>query len=449
MARKRRGREGLALDWRTLSVYLLGVFLGALDTNVIAPIFPLLEKGFHITLGWTAWTVTAYTVSYAVATVMGGALGDRLGHRPVFEGGLVAFGVASVLAALSPNFGVFVLARVIQGAGAGAVYPNAQAAGLNLFPEGRRGTALGLFGAAFGMAAIIGPVVGGALGQYLGWPAVFWLNAPLAVVILMRSRGLTDAARRDRPLPDACGGASLSTFIASALLVLAISGRLRLLFAVVALASLLVFLWRERTARHPFLDWRPLGRRSGVALMTGAALIGLDMSAVVFVPTLAQRDLAVSVFQSGVALLPAAFSGAVASGLVGVLVDRIGGRRLIVGGLLAAVAGGILLAWPPLDWLRFAVAMVVLGMATALTMGAPLNRLGIGLYRDDQTAEALALMAVFRSVGLAAGPVVLTQAARVHGFTGMFASVALASLLGALLFLLVPEGGRGEEPAPA
>jgi len=97
MARKRRGREGLALDWRTLSVYLLGVFLGALDTNVIAPIFPLLEKGFHITLGWTAWTVTAYTVSYAVATVMGGALGDRLGHRPVFEGGLVAFGVASVL----------------------------------------------------------------------------------------------------------------------------------------------------------------------------------------------------------------------------------------------------------------------------------------------------------------------------------------------------------------
>lgn len=445
----RRARERLSLDWSTLSVYLLGVFLGALDTNVIAPIFPLLEKGFHISLGWTAWTVTAYTVSYAVATVMGGALGDRIGHRRVFEGGLVAFGVASVLAALAPSFAVFVVARIIQGAGAGAVYPNAQAAGIRLFPEGRRGTALGLFGAAFGMAAIVGPVVGGALGQYLGWPSVFWLNAPLAVLILLRSRRLAAVSGTNRPLPDGYGGLSFSVFIASALLVLATGGNIRVLFAALAAGSLVVFLLRERRAENPFLDWHPLGRRSGVALMVGAALIGLDMSAVVFVPTLAQRDLSVSVFESGVALLPAAFSGAVASGLVGVMVDRIGGRRLIVGGLLAAVAGGVLLAWPPLDWLRFVIAMVVLGIATALTMGAPLNRLGIALYREDQTAEALALMAVFRSVGLAAGPVVLTAATVVHGFTGMFSSVALASLVGALLFLLVPEAGRREGPAPA
>ncbi|MGC8487548.1 MAG: MFS transporter [Clostridia bacterium] len=439
----------MSLDWGTLSVYLLGVFLGALDTNVIAPIFPLLERGFHVSLAWTAWTVTAYTVSYAVATVMGGALGDRVGHRRLFEAGLMAFGVASILAALSPNFGVFVAARIIQGAGAGAVYPNAQAAGLRLFPDGRRGTALGLFGAVFGMAAIVGPVVGGALGQYVGWPAVFWLNAPLAVLILLRSRRLAAVGGRPGDLPDATGGVAFSVFIASALLVLAVGGPGRIVFAVLALAALWLFLQRERAAVRPFLDWHPLGRRSGAALMVGAALIGLDMSAVVFVPTLAQRDLTVSVFVSGVALLPAAFSGAVASGAVGVMVDRLGGRRLIVTGLLAAAAGGILLAWPHVDWLRFVVAMVVLGTATALTMGAPLNRLGLALYRDDQTAEALALMAVFRSVGLAAGPVVLTAAARVHGFTGMFSVVALASMAGALLFLLVPEaGGRQAGPEP-
>jgi MFS family permease len=446
MSRK-PARERLHLDWPTLSVYLLGVFLGALDTNVIAPIFPLLERGFHITLGWTAWTVTAYTVSYAVATVLGGALGDRVGHRRLFEAGLVAFGVASVLAALSPTFGVFVVARVIQGAGAGSVYPNAQAAGMRLFPANRRGTALGLFGAVFGMAAIVGPVLGGAFGQYLGWPSVFWLNAPLAVLILWRSRRLPVERGTPRPLPDAVGGFAFSGFIASALLVLAAGGGARILFALLAAASLTLFIVRERAAAQPFVDWRPLVRHSGAALMAGAAIIGLDMSAVVFVPTLAQRDLAVSVFVSGLALLPAAFSGAVASGVVGVMVDRLGGRRLIIFGLVAAMAGGILLAWPHLTWTRFVVAMVVLGAATALTMGAPLNRLGIALYRDDQAGEALALMAVFRSVGLAAGPVLLTAAARVHGFTGMFGSVALASVIGALLFVMVPEAGTAR-PAP-
>lgn len=446
MSRK-PARARLNLDWPTLSIYLLGVFLGALDTNVIAPIFPLLERGFHISLAWTAWTVTAYTVSYAVATVLGGALGDRVGHRRLFEAGLVAFGVASVLAALSPTFGVFVVARVIQGAGAGSVYPNAQAAGMRLFPAARRGTALGLFGAVFGMAAIVGPVVGGALGQYLGWPSVFWLNAPLAVVLLWRSRRLPVEPGRPRPLPDAAGGFAFSGFIASSLLVLAVGGSVRILFAVLAVGSLVLFLVRERWAVQPFVDWRPLVRHSGVALMAGAALIGLDMSAVVFVPTLAQRDLGVSVFVSGLALLPAALSGAVASGVVGVMVDRLGGRRLIMSGLLAAMVGGILLAWPHPTWPRFVVAMVVLGAATALTMGAPLNRLGIALYRDDQAGEALALMAVFRSVGLAAGPVLLAVADRVHGFTGMFGTVALASLIGALLFVLVPEAGASV-PAP-
>lgn len=174
-------------------------------------------------------------------------------------------------------------------------------------------------------------------------------------------------------------------------------------------------------------------------MMVGAALIGLDMSAAIYVPALTQKSLGFSVLDSGLALLPAAFSGAVLSGVGGVLVDKMGPRRILSIGLYFGAAGGLLLAWPPLTMVRFILAMIASGTGTAFTMGAPLNKLALGLYRDDQAGEALSLVALFRAVGLAAGPVILTAAHSVYGFTGMFGAVFVASVVGALAFLLVPD----------
>jgi MFS family permease len=154
---------------------------------------------------------------------------------------------------------------------------------------------------------------------------------------------------------------------------------------------------------------------------------------------LAQRELHFSVFASGVALMPAAFSGAILAGVGGVMVDRLGPRRVLLAGLVAGAVGGVLLMLPHVSLLRFGLAMVAFGVGTAFTMGAPLNRMALGLYRADQAGEALSLVAVFRSVGLAAGPVLLTAATAFGGFGGMFGAVALACLLGAGLFLYVPD----------
>jgi MFS family permease len=169
----------------------------------------------------------------------------------------------------------------------------------------------------------------------------------------------------------------------------------------------------------------------------------------VFVPTLAQVGLHFSVLSSGLALLPAAFTGAVLAGAGGVMVDRVGPRRVLMLGLLLATIGGVLLAWPPLDAVRFFIAMVSLGGGTALTMGAPLNKLGIALYRRDETGQALGLMAVFRSVGLAVGPVVLTLASAARGFTGLFGLMAVASLVGVILFSTIVDPTVGSNPGSA
>ncbi|MCY0900101.1 MAG: MFS transporter [Firmicutes bacterium] len=426
-------------NWRILSVYLIGVFIGALDTNVLAPVFPLIMRGFHLRLQWMAWTITGYTVAYIVSTVLSGAWGDRAGHKRVFLWGIVAFMLASILAAVSPAFWVFMLARVVQGAGAGAVYPNAQAEGILQFPTQRRGMALGLFGAVFGMASVLGPTLGGLLGQYLGWPSVFLINVPIALLVLVLSGRVAPSAVQDRPVPDWRGGLAFSVLMTTALLTLVVGGTGRWVLGIVALFALVAFISRERQSRVPFLDPAPLRAQRGVAMMIGAALIGLDMSAAVFVPTLVQRVLGFTVLASGLALLPAAVSGAVLSGAGGVLVDRVGPRKVLMVGLIAGAVGGLLLAWPGLTFARFIIAMLVFGLGTAFTMGAPLNRMALALYRDDQAGEALSVAALFRGIGMSCGPIILTAASDVRGFAGMFGSVMIASLVGALAFLFVPD----------
>lgn len=440
-ARRRHGRQHALPPkaFASFAIYLIGVFVGALDTNVLGPAFPLIMRSFHVSLSWVAWTITAYTVAYVATTVLAGAIGDRRGRRTVFVFGLVAFGVASLLAASARSFPFFVFARVVQGVGAGAVYPNAQAEGVALFPAERRGMALGMFGAVFGLASIIGPNVGGVLAQYVGWPSIFLLNVPIVVVVLILSRRLAATPSRGEPLPDVAGGLSFAAFLASALLALEAGGAARLGLLVLAIVLLLIFLWRQQRATTPFLDSAPLTNAAGAAMIAGAALIGLNMSAAVFVPTLVQRELHYSVVASGVALMPAALSGAVLAGVGGVLVDRVGAKSVLLLGLLAGAIGGLLLMLPHLTLLRFILAMVAFGVGTAFTMGAPLNRLALALYRDDQAGEALSLVAVFRSVGIAAGPVLLTIAAAWQGFEAMFGAVAVASVIGFLLFLTVPD----------
>ena len=439
-------------NWSVLSIYLLGVFIGALDTTVIGPAFPLIAHGLHVSLAWNAWAITTYTVAYAAFTVLAGAAGDRFGRRRAFTVGVATFGVASLVAGFTGTFWLFLVARALQGMGAGAVYPNAQAEGIGQFPAERRGMALGVFGAVFGLASIIGPNVGGVLAQFVGWRAIFLLNVPIALAVLARVHVLPRHPGRGGALPDWLGGLGFAGLLVALLLAFSLPGvaRIPALVAIVACGAL--FWVRQRTARPPFLDTRPLASRGGLAMIGGSVAIGMDLAAAVFVPTLAQRSLGLSVALSGVALMPAAFIGALLAGAGGVMVDRIGPRAVLQSGLVAAVVGGVLLATPHLTLLIFVLAMLALGVSTAFTMGAPLNRLALALYRDEQAGEALALVAVFRAVGLASGPIFLTLIAADHGIGSMFWLVAAASAAGALIFFGVPDvrpARRAGAPAAA
>ncbi|MDI3270180.1 MAG: MFS transporter, partial [Bacillota bacterium] len=376
---------------KALAIYFVGVFIGALDMSIIGPVFPLIASDFNVSVTWDAWTVTAYTAVYAVGTVLAGAMGDRLGHRRLFAWGLFLFGLGSAVAALAPSFWVFLLGRALQGGGAGAIFPNAQAAGIQAFPPEKRGTALGLFGAVFGVAAIIGPNLGGLLGQYWGWQAIFWVNVPLVAIVLLLVPSLPRTALRDRGVPDLWGGILFGLALVALLLSLTAQAHygLELLLAGLLLAYL--FAWRQR---HPggkerFLDLKAFASLWGGTVVAGAILVGMDMAAAVFIPSLAQKELGVGVLASGLSVMPAAFTAALFSALGGVLVDRRGSRFVLVAGLLAATAGALFLVPAHLTWWRFIAGLSLMGIGTAFTMGAPLNRMALALFPGDRSGEAL------------------------------------------------------------
>ncbi|HET7559347.1 MAG TPA: MFS transporter [Limnochordia bacterium] len=423
---------------RTLGIYMLGVFLGALDMSVVAPAFPLIAKHFGVALTWDAWTITTYTIAYTAATVLAGAAGDRFGRRKLFAWGVAAFGLGSALCAVAGPFWLFLAARVVQGAGAGAIFPNAQAEGIQLFPPERRGRALGMFGAVFGLASMIGPNVGGILAQLYGWQSIFWINVPIAVVVLAAVRMLPRSQVLARRMPDWRGGVAFAGLISAALFALTVSGGLRIWLAGAAAFFALAFASAQRRAALPFIKADAL-RAGGYWLFAGAAIVGLDMASLVFVPLIAQNDLGFSVLSSGVSVTPMAFLGALMTGLGGILIDRIGPIPVVGCGMLAWSAGGALLAIGPITTFRFFTALGLFGLGTAFTMGPPLNKLALGLFADEQAGEALSLMSVFRSIGIAAGPVILAIAEHAGGYGALFGSLAVLSL--AAVFLFVRAGG--------
>src|SRR5256884_1707827 len=179
-----------------LALSAVASFMVILDMLVVATALSAIQRDLGASLAGLEWTVNAYTLSFAVLLMTGAALGDRYGRRRMFAAGLALFAAASAGCALATDIGALIAARTVQGAGAAMIMPLALSLLNGAFPPARRGWATGIYGSVTALAAILGPVLGGAITQGIAWPWVFWLNVPIglvaAVLVLRRieeSRG--------------------------------------------------------------------------------------------------------------------------------------------------------------------------------------------------------------------------------------------------------------------
>ena len=175
---------------------MIGFFMILVDSTIVAVAIPAIMEGLDADINQVIWVNSSYLLAFAVPLLITGRLGDRLGPKNVYLVGLVVFTLASAWCGLSGTVGMLIVARVVQGLGASMINPQTMTMITRLFPPQQRGTAMGVWGAAAGVATLVGPLLGGVLIDVIGWEWIFFINVPVGVVgFVMAVRLLPDLPR--------------------------------------------------------------------------------------------------------------------------------------------------------------------------------------------------------------------------------------------------------------
>ena len=320
----------------------LGVFAGALDLGVLSPALPALAHTFAIPGRDVAWVFTLYLFANVVSIPVMTKLSDVYGRRPIYIACVATFVAGSVFAIAAPTFAVFLVARAIQAVGAGGIFPVAAAAIADRVPLERRGSALGLLGAVWGLAAIVGPTFGGVVTHFVSWRWIFAANVPLGLIVIVRSRShVPAAAARTRGPLDVAGLALLAFGLLAVMIGLtrldatapALGGNALTLAAVaVALIAFAALIPVERAAREPVISPALFGTRQLVVTYTLEVLIGMLESALFFVPAALVATQHLSYALAGIVAAVGAVVFVAVIPLAGRALDLYGSRIVLMAG---------------------------------------------------------------------------------------------------------------------
>ena len=333
----------------TVVALLLGLFLAAMEMTVVSTAMPT-AVGDLGGIQLYAWAFAAYMLTATVTVPIHGKLADLYGRKPVMQAGIALFLVGSFACGHAGSMTALIAFRAVQGLGAGAIQPIALTIVGDLFDVHERARWQGVFGAVWGLAGLIGPLLGGAIVHYLSWRWVFYVNIPLGLgcAAVLGVAYHERVAHHEQRL-DLAGALLLAATVLAALL--AVRSRAAAALAVpAALVALGLFLWVERRAQEPLFPLDLFTQRVMAVSSVTSALVGAAMIAMVtYVPLYVQSVLGATPTGAGSAIAPMAIGWPIASTLSGRLLPRSGYRVLIRGGLLltALAATGIALLLRP------------------------------------------------------------------------------------------------------
>ena len=427
---------------RLMPALFIGVFMAALDTAVVAPAIPALREAFAIDHREAALLMVVFILCSLCSTALLANLGDRHGRRPVFLASVTCFAAGSLLIALSPSFWMVLVGRAVQGIGAGGIMPTASAViGDAVAPSGR-GRALGLIGATYGMAFVLGPPLATLLMLTLSWHWIFLINLPIAALVLALAATSLPRKTRAAVLPplDLAGIALTMLLLLS--LVLAITRvaddltgqRLWPALLLAAALALALLVRVERSAAAPMIPLSLLRKRQLALtyLLTTAA--GFGMGSIIFLSSIAQLAHGVAPRHGGFVLLPLVLSSMLGSMGAGRLLNRLGARRLLLAGFGAMALGYAASAFTAPGLWFFLLASMPVGLGVGIVVGGALRSIAIDEAPPQQRGAAQGMINICTSVGtlLAAavvGAVADFSGGGAHGFGIAYLGVAATMLL--------------------
>ncbi|HKS47656.1 MAG TPA: MFS transporter [Amycolatopsis sp.] len=451
---------GYPYRWAGLAALLLAEAMNLLDTTIVQVASPVIRAGLGATDGQTQWLTAGYTLPFALLLITGGRLGDILGRRRVFAGGVVLFILCSALCAAAPGVPLLLAARALQGAGAALIIPQTFGLIRAMFAGDELPKALGTIGPVMALASVCGPVLGGLLTDAdlfgTGWRSVFLVNVPLGLVVLLGVPLLTEdrspAARR----LDLTG--TVLAAVATGLLIYPlVQGNdagwplwtwLCMLLGVVLLVA---FTWHQRRAANPLVEPGLFRNRVFPSSMAGAVLFFAVMNGLMFVLVVfLQVGHGVRPSGAGIAMLPWSIGLTFGSLLTGrVLVPRFG-ARVMRAGVVVVIVGLAGIAVFGTVWPALLVSGTGMGMFTVPFFGNALS--GVGHH---ETGSASGLLNAVQQLGSTLG-VALLGAAFFHlpPVTGVRLALWVAIGMLAVVFgltraILSPGDVENREPAPS
>ena len=403
----------MARKWWTLIAVSVATFMLLLDITVVNVALPSIRDDLGGSFSDLQWVVDAYALTLAALVLTAGSLADRFGRRRLFGWGLGIFSAASLLCALAPDPTFLNGARALQGIGGAVMFAVSLALLAQEFPAGReRANAMGIYGASIGVAVAIGPLVGGALTDGLGWRSIFYLNVPIGLAAI----AVTYARLRESRDPNATrvDWPGVATFSAALfMLVLAMvrgndegwgSTLIVSLFAGSA-ALLAAFVAIESRVREPML---PLGFFKRPAF-TGVQLAAFAISASAFALFLyiglyLQNYLGYTPLQAGLRYLPITLAAFFLSPVAAMLLTRVPARILLSAGLAVSGSGLLLMSGISADseWTTLLGGFLVLGAGVGL-LNPVIGDVALSVVPKERSGMAAGINDTFRQVGVAVG----------------------------------------------
>ena len=454
--------------WIALAILAIAEFLVMLDASIVNIALPSIGANLHLDTAQLSWVITAYVLPLGGLLLLGGRLADRFGHRRVFFVGVVGFIAASALAGFSLNGGMLLGARAIQGASAALLMPASLALVTRLFPiASDRAKALGVWGAVAGIGSAAGVLLGGVLTAAFGWEAIFFVNVPAGLVVLIALPFLIGRDRESaRVRLDLAGALTVTGGLVSLVGALSLSEQLGfddpLIIGLFVAAALLLtaFAIIEHRSAQPLIDLRifrlpTVAGGNAAMLFAGAATTATFFALSVFM----QQVLGFSALESGLTQLPLAGTLVIIAGVVPSVLARFGARRVLVVALLVLAAGLVWLSFAPAD-ATFVGSLLVPTIVIGAGLGASFiatTQLAVDSTSGSDAGLASGLVNTSQQVGGALGLAVLSTIAAnrttelmasgtakadalTSGFGLVFLGAAAAAVLGAIAVTVITRG---------
>lgn len=410
-----------------MAVYLLGIFMGAIDTGIVTPARTIIQNDLMVNDNTGIWMITIYTLAYAASIPIMGKLADRYGRKYVYLTSISLFGIGSLFCGLSQNMGSFfvlLISRVIQAIGGGGILPIATAEFGTTFPKEKRGLALGLVGGVYGIANIFGASAGSAIIDIFGqnnWQFIFYINIPITIFILIAGfRTLPNTKMTDVKKIDILGITTLTLMVLSILYGLKNIDYFNFKdtflstsvypFLIVFVVLLPIFILIEKKAEDPLLNISYFKNIRIIITFFIAFITGIIIMGIIFVPQFSENSLKIASGSGGYFVIILGLFAGIGAPFSGKLIDKYGAKIVLGTGFVASILGSLYIIFyaaknPSL--ISIVICLILLGTGIGFTMGTPINYMMLDNTKFEESNSALAAVSLIRSIGTSIAPAIM------------------------------------------